>query len=142
MKRSVRIITGVLGILMFLPGLNKFFEPAHTKFLDQIILSDLPFTTFTYWLAIVSELVIGLTLVFLALFEKKMSTALGRKIFYLGHFVVLFMMLVAVYVHLHPNVPAEMLPIAKPPYMPLVYMFIVGLNLFLNRKRIDHNSQL
>jgi len=64
MKRSVRIITGVLGILMFLPGLNKFFEPAHTKFLDQIILSDLPFTTFTYWLAIVSELVIGLTLVF------------------------------------------------------------------------------
>jgi len=70
MKRSVRIITGILGILMFLPGLNKFFESAHTKFFDQVILSDLPFTTFTYWLAIVSELVIGLTLVFLALFEK------------------------------------------------------------------------
>jgi len=37
MKRSVKIITMILGVLIFLPGLNKFFEPAHTKFMDQIV---------------------------------------------------------------------------------------------------------
>jgi len=133
MKRSVKIITVILGILIFLPGLNKFFEPAHTKFMDQVVLSELPFTTFTYWLAILSEVIVGLALIFLVLFEKRLGHAAKRNIFYSGHIIILFMMLVAVYVHLHPAVPEEILPMAKPPYMPLAYAFVVGMNLFLNK---------
>jgi len=135
MKRSVKIITVILGILIFLPGLNKFFEPAHTKFMDQVIFSELPFTTFTYWLAILSEVIVGLALIFLGLFEKRLSHDAKRNIFYSGHFIILFMMLVAVYIHLHPAVPEEILPIAKAPYMPIAYLLIVGLNLFLNKNR-------
>jgi len=142
MKKSVKIITGILGVLMFLPGLNKFFEPAQTKFLNQIVLSELPFTTFTYWLAIIGEVAVGLVLIFLAFFEKKIDTDLRSKIFYLAHFVVFFMMLVAIYVHLHPDVPAEILPIAKPPYMPVAYLFIVGINLLLNKKGTNSHNML
>jgi len=140
MKRSVKIITVILGILIFLPGLNKFFEPAHTKFMDQVVLSELPFTTFTYWLAILSEVTVGLALIFLVFLERRLDSAVKRNIFYSGHYIILFMMLVAIYVHIHPDVPAEILPIAKPPYMPMAYLLIVGLNLFLNRKGASNNE--
>jgi len=122
-------------VLMFLPGLNKFFEPAKTKFFKQLTLSELPLPTFSYWLAIWSEVVVGLALVALALAESRLSPSARRTVFYLCHLVVAFMMLVAIYVHLHPDVPAEVLPLAKLPYMPIAYLFIVALSLFLNKKR-------
>jgi len=135
MKLPSRIVTAVLGVLMFLPGLNKFFEPAKTKFANQLALSELPFPTVSYWLAIWSEVAVGLTLVILAVVANKLPPALRRNIFYFCHLVIVVMMLVAVYVHLHPDVPAKDLPLAKAPYMPIAYLFIVGLSIFLNRKR-------
>jgi len=134
MNKSARIVTAVFGVLMFLPGLNKFFEPAKTKFFTQLTLSELPFPTSSYWLAIWSEVTIGLTLVLLALLENKFTPVLRQNLFYFCHLVVSVMMLVAIYVHLHPAVPAEVLPLAKPPYMPTAYLLIVSMSIYLNRR--------
>ena len=39
-------------------------------------------------------------------------------------------MAVAIYVHLQAEVPADVLPLGiKPPYIPLVFVFLAGLNL-------------
>jgi len=42
------------------------------------------------------------------------------------------MTLTAVYVHLHPNVPADVLPLKiKPPFIPLFFLLIVLSNIIL-----------
>ena len=44
-------------------------------------------------------------------------------------------MIVAIYMHLHPDVPAEILPFGiKPPVIPLIYIALVVANVSLNRK--------
>lgn len=42
-------------------------------------------------------------------FDKKFAGVVGDKIFYLTNLLIVAIMLVAVYMHLHPNVPAETL---------------------------------
>jgi hypothetical protein len=51
---------------------------------------------------------------------------------------------VAIYVHLQPEVPANVLPLGiKPPLIPLVFMLLAGLNLFeLFRTHHDARSAL
>lgn len=46
-------------------------------------------------------------------------------------------MMEAIYVHLHPNVvPAEVLPMeVKPPFMPIGYLVIIVVNLYLHRRK-------
>jgi hypothetical protein len=40
-------------------------------------------------------------------------------------------MAVAIYVHLQPEVPANVLPLGiKPPFIPLVFLLLAGVNLF------------
>jgi len=125
---------------MFLPGLNKLFEPAKTKFYHQIDLSDLPFTDFTYWLGIIGELSVGVALVALVLIQKRLPTATRNRAFYFFHFVTLFILAVAFYVHLHPNVPAEYLPLAKPPIFPTPYVIIACVNCYLYYKNGKQHS--
>ena len=46
------------------------------------------------------------------------------------------MMFVAIYVHLHLDVPAEILPIeSKPPILAIGYLVLVTLNFYLYRKQ-------
>lgn len=133
MKRVVRIITGVLGVLMFMAGVNKFFEPAKTDLMTQIVKAELPFTQYTYALTKIGEISIGLTLLFVALFFNKLKPVLRDGIFYIANLGVIVMMLVAIYVHLHPEVPAAALP-GKDSYLPIAFILIVGLSLFLKMK--------
>jgi len=146
MTTTVNILTTVLGILMFLPGLNKFFEPAKTKFYQQINLSHLPFTDFTYWLGITGELLVGIALVTLVLAHSHLRVGTRDRAFYFLHFVTLFILAVAFYVHLHPNVPAEYLPLAKPPIFPTPYVIIACANCYLyykhGKQRSAHTEEL
>jgi len=44
------------------------------------------------------------------------------------------MMVVAIYVHVHPGIPVEILPMGfKPLAMPITYILLVIINLYLNR---------
>lgn len=133
-------MTTILGIIMFLPGLKKLFEPSKTKFYRQIELSELPFTDFTYWLGISGELVVGLSLVALVIIQRKLKPVTRDLLFYFLHFVTLFILAVAFYVHLHPNVPAEFLPLAKPPVFPTPYIILACVNLYLYHKSVQRRS--
>ena len=59
----------------------------------------------------------------------------SRLVFYLTNLVIVVIMLVAVYVHLRPNVPAEVLPFqSKPPVVTLIVMGLAMLNAWLRRR--------
>lgn len=60
--------------------------------------------------------------------------SVADKLFYLGNLLIVAIMLVAVYVHLHPDVPAQVLPFqAKPPVVTIIVMLLAVLNIVLRR---------
>ena len=139
MNLLIKIITGFLGIGMLLPGLGKFTEPFKTFIYKQLLLSGMPFPEILQHVVKLSEIGIGLILIYIAFSGNKLSTAFRNKIFYLGNGIIMIMMIVAIYVHLHPNVPAEILPLGiKPPAMAVVYILLVVLNTYVYRKQSMH----
>jgi hypothetical protein len=135
MKKSVKIITGILGFIMLMPGLAKFTEPFKTFIYKHLTGIGFPFPEVMQYVVKFSEIGVGLLMLFLAFKGASLSKPLRNKMFYLGNLTIIIMMLVAVYTHLHPNVPAEILPMEfKPPVMPISYIVLVLLNIFLNRK--------
>ena len=51
-------------------------------------------------------------------------------------------MLTGVYVHLHPNVPANVLPLKiKPPYIPVFFLLIALSNTFLSIKQAKSKAK-
>lgn len=136
MNLLMKIVTGFLGIGMLLPGLGKFTEPFKTFIYKQLSLTGIPFPEVMQHVVKLSEAAIGLTLIYIAFFGNRLSTAFRNKIFYLGNATIIVMMIVAIYVHLHPNVPAEILPLGiKPPIMAVAYILLVVLNTYLYRKQ-------
>lgn len=135
MTKSTRIITGYLGAIMLVPGTVKFFEPFKTFFTTQIDKSELPFPTLTFWSGQLGEITVGLTLLAFLFLWKKISPSSAKKIFYGGNLAVTVIMLVAVYVHLHPAVPAEVLPFEKKaPLLTLFTLTMVFLNIYMYRR--------
>lgn len=52
-----------------------------------------------------------------------------------GSFLVVFTMITAIYVHLQPNVPANVLPLGiKPPIIPVSVLLLAGANIFYTIK--------
>jgi len=135
MKKSVKIITGILGFFMLLPGLAKFTEPFKTFIYQQLEIIGFPFPEVMQYVVKFSEIGIGLAMIFLAFRGNSLLASFRNKIFYLANLSILAMMTVAAYTHLHPEIPADILPMEfKPPVMPIGYMPLVVFNLFLFRK--------
>lgn len=135
MKKSVKIVTGILGFIMLVPGLAKFTEPFKTFIYKHLTGIGFPFPELMQYVVKFSEIGIGLLMLFLAFKGASLSPNLRNKMFYLGNLTILIMMIVAVYTHLHPDIPAEVLPMEfKPPVMPIGYIVLVFLNIFLYKK--------
>lgn len=116
-----------LGIVIFMFGFVKFFDPFKTWFHTQIVGSGLP--PFLIPVGMAGEMCIGLSLVFATVFRKRIS--LSRPAAALASAGLIVNMAVAIYVHLQPEVPASALPLGiKPPLIPLFFMVLAGLNLF------------
>src|SRR5690606_10632815 len=63
---------------------------------------------------------------------KKLSSEYLRLLIYAASSLVIIMMGVGIYVHFHPNVPAEVLPLKiKPPYIPAFFMALAITNITL-----------
>lgn len=134
-QKSEKILTGFLGAFMFMGGSVKFFEPFTSMFANQIALSSLPFPTFSNWAGQFGEICSGLALLALLFFGKRLPSNFFDLFFYLVHILITVIMLVAVYVHLHPDVPAETLPLGtKPPYLTLFVLMLTGMNIWLHRR--------
>lgn len=123
-----------LGVLMFLFGFLKYFEPIRTMFDTQITQSGLPRLSIP--MGKIGEMAIGLGLFVPACFRRKFSNFYGPVVFAASAGLVVNMG-IATYVHLQPEVPAKVLPLGiKPPFIPLFVMFLAAVNLYrLHRGR-------
>src|SRR5690606_8562296 len=102
----------------------------------QIIQSDLPFQTLSYWSGQVGEIIVGIIFLILFFFKSKFPPHMYTKLFYIGNILIFFMMMIAFYVHLHPNVSSDVLPLKiKHPYIPGIFLFFAMLNIFLKIKK-------
>jgi hypothetical protein len=120
---------------MLLGGTANFFEAFTTMFASQIALSQLPFPKLSAFAGQAGEISSGQLLLAFFAFGKKFAGALGDKISCLTNLLVVAIMLVAVYVHLHPDVPAETLQFqSKPPVLTIIVMLLALLNIYLYRK--------
>jgi len=117
-----------LGVFMFMFGFLKYFEPFRTMFDVQITRSDLPRLSIP--LGKVGEMAIGFGLLLPACFRHKIPN-LYRPIVFVASAGLVVNMGIATYVHLQPNVPANVLPLGiKTPYIPLLVMFLAVVNLY------------
>jgi len=130
-----RVLSGVLGAFMVLGGVAKFFDPFTTMFAQQINLSQLPFPQLSAIAGQTGEISAGLVLLaFFVVGSRKLTHPLANVVFYLTNLLIVVIMLVAVYVHLHPDVPATVLPFqSKPPIVTLIVMGLAILNAWLYR---------
>lgn len=135
MTKSVKILTGILGFFMLIPGLAKFTEPFKTFIYEHLTRIGFPFPDVMQYVVKFSEIGVGLALLYLVFKGSNLDCRVRNRIFYLSHLAILGMMLVAVYTHLSPNVPAEVLPFEfKPPVMPIGYIVLVAINTIIYKK--------
>ena len=127
-----KILTGLLGAFMVMAGTVKFFDPFTTMFAKQIALSELPFPTLSRWAGQLGEIFAGLMLLVVMIGNKALAAPIKDKAMQLSTLLTTAIMIVAVYVHLLPSVPAEVLPLqSKPPVMTLIILGLAWLNAFL-----------
>ncbi|WP_045421269.1 hypothetical protein [Vibrio jasicida] len=127
-----KILTGLLGAFMVMAGTVKFFDPFTTMFAKQIALSELPFPTLSRWAGQLGEIFAGLLLLMVMIGNKAFAAPIKDKAMQLSTLLTTAIMTVAVYVHLLPSVPAEVLPLqSKPPVMTLIILGLAWLNAFL-----------
>jgi len=135
MKKSTKILTGILGFFMFIPGLAKFTKPFKEFIYKQLDITNFPFPEIMQYVVKLSEVGIGLVLIYLAFRDNKLSLQFRNQLLFLGNITIIVMMITAIYVHMHLGVPAEILPMGfKSPVMPVAYIILVVINLYLNRK--------
>lgn len=128
--KLVKIISGFLGVSLFMFGVLKFVDPFKSWYTLQITASELPFPS--YWLGILGEVTVGLSLIFALVFIEKIGQKNFNRLIYVCGIIIVLMMLTAFYVHYHPSVPADVLPLKiKPPYIPGSFMVLAGINMYL-----------
>ncbi|GAM71314.1 hypothetical protein JCM19236_6231 [Vibrio sp. JCM 19236] len=129
--KSHKILTGLLGAFMLMAGTVKFFAPFTTMFANQIALSELPFPTLSRWAGQLGEMGAGAILLLILIAGSRLSDQLKDLAMLATTSLTTVIMLVAVYVHLLPNVPAEVLPLqSKPPVLTLVILALAWLNAY------------
>ncbi len=125
-----KITTWFLGVSMFMFGVLKFVNPFKEWYSVQVTNSGLG--ELSYSMGILGEITVGSTLLFCLLYQSKISTKTYNWLTNTAFFTIIIMMLTGVYVHLHPNVPADVLPLKiKPPYIPIFFLLIALSNIFL-----------
>jgi hypothetical protein len=123
-----------LGISMFMFGFLKFFDPFKGWYSVQISESGLG--ALSYGLGILGELVVGMIFLSLPIFRKGIGLKYYTFLSAFASVAIIVMMSTGTFVHLHPDVPAEVLPLKiKPPFIPLIFLAAALLNLLLTWRR-------
>jgi len=113
---------------MFMFGFLKFFQPFHGWFEIQIQQSHLPHESILA--GKLTEMLTGI--LFLLPWVWRSLTAKSKdQILLIACFILFTQMVVAIYVHLQPGVPASVLPLGiKPPVIPGVVLLLGLLTAF------------
>jgi hypothetical protein len=130
-----RLLCGLVGTFLLLGGIAKFFMPFTEMFAQQIALSNLRFPRLSAFAGQVGEITAGIVLFVFFLAWSRLQGRQAGHVFVLANLLVVIIMTVAVYVHLHPDVPAEVLPFqSKPPVVTLLIMGLAILNVWLRHR--------
>ena len=115
-----------LGFLIFMFGFAKFFQPFHGWFETQIEKSGLPREAIL--LGTLSEMAIGV-LFLLPWLLKSLAERRKTQVLIVASLGLIVDMLVATYVQLQPEAPADVLPLKiKPPFIPLFVLVLSVIN--------------
>ena len=130
--KPVKLISWFLGVDMFMFGILKLAIPTiHGWFNVQMTNSGLS-EYFPLWIGIAGEIITGSTLIISLLSDKNLSSKVFRIMIQLASIAIIPMMLTAIYVHLQPNVPAEVLPLKiKTPIIPSFVLILALVNIYL-----------
>lgn len=122
MSRRLKSLSLLLGITMLMFGFLKFFEPFNGWFNTQIQQSHLPHQSILA--GKLGEMLTGF--LFLLPWLRKQLTTQRRNLLLLAACLLLVVqMVVAIYVHLQPQVPASVLPLGiKPPVIPVTVLLL------------------
>jgi hypothetical protein len=127
-RRLSKALSLFLGVLMFIFGFLKFFQPFRGWFDIQIQQSHLPHASIIP--GKLMEMVTGC--LFLLPWLRRSLTAKSRdQLLLIACLILVAQMSVAIYVHLQPGVPASVLPLGiKPPVIPFVVLLLGLLTAF------------
>jgi hypothetical protein len=127
-RRLSKALSLFLGVLMFMFGFLKFFQPFRGWFDIQIQQSHLPHEAILA--GKLMEMVTGS--LFLLPWLRRSLTAKNRdQLLLIACFILVAQMGTAIYVHLQPQVPASVLPLGiKPPVIPVIVLLLGLLTAF------------
>lgn len=115
---------------MFMFGFLKFFHPFKGWYTVQITASNLG--RISYVMGIAGELLVGIIFLGTIILHNKFVIANKALLSILASAMVMVMMITGTYVHLHPSVPAEVLPMdIKPPFIPLFFFATALFNIVI-----------
>lgn len=127
-RRLSKVLSLFLGILMFMFGFLKFFQPFRGWFEIQIQQSHLPHEAILA--GKLGEMVTGCLFVLPWLWRSLTAKNRGQLLLIAASLLVV-QMGTAIYVHLQPQVPAGALPLGiKPPVIPVVVLLLAVLTAF------------
>ncbi len=134
--KAIKLISWFLGIGMFLFGILKVLSPTiHWWFTVQMTNSGLA-AYIPIWVGIAGEIIVGSALLLSLLIDGNLAGKNFKLIILLASAAILPMMATAIYVHLQPNVPAEVLPLKiKPPFIPAFFMLLAFTNIYLIQRK-------
>ena len=121
-SRLITPLSLVLGVLMFMFGFLKFFQPFHGWFGIQIQQSHLPHEAILA--GKLTEMLTGV-LFLLPWVWRSLTAKRKDQILLIACFILFTQRAVAIYVHLQPGVPSSVLPLGiKPPIIPGVVLLL------------------
>src|SRR5262245_18520605 len=121
-RSATRILSLFLGFLMLTFGVLKFFNPTVAGWFNvQVQQSHLPHSAIL--IGKVAEIVTGI--LFLLPWFRPWQRKWEGRILLIACSSLFLVMIVAIYVHLQPEVPPEVLPLGiKPPVIPLLVLLL------------------
>lgn len=123
--RLSKVMSLLLGVQMFMFGFLKFFQPFHGWFDIQIQQSHLPHEAVLA--GKLTEMLTGM-LFLLPWVWRSLTVGSKNKVLLSACFLLFTQMVIAIYVHLQPGVPADVLPLGiKSPVIPVAVLLLGAL---------------
>lgn len=138
--RTLKTISIFLGASMFMFGVLKFVNPFKGWYSVQVANSGLG--EISYWMGIAGEITAGVILLGSLIFRKNLSPPQFKLAISGSSLLIIIMMLTGIWVHLQPEVPAEVLPLKiKPPYIPGFFLLLALTNFILTLKFLERRNR-
>jgi hypothetical protein len=135
--KFVKSISWFLGIMMFVFGILKVVIPTIAGWYSVQMTNSGLGEYIPIWIGFTGEIVVGLALIISLVIDKNLTNKIFKIIIQLASAAIIPMMVTAIYVHLQPAVPAEVLPLKiKPPFIPVFILLLALTNIYLIQRKI------